>query len=190
MARTKALSDGELAAERLRLLIEYAEQQHGSRAAAAAALGLSQSYVSKIASGERTSVGSGAVRTARETFGIIPRFFTDEELDPRGVKAYESVGRLAYEPETMKAEWLFGDAAVFIEAVARNPVPNNVRAFCDGLLRSPMVALATAGMEDNAAGAALARAMLPMLRGDVSQESREACGESLEPWAHLWAPRP
>ena len=183
MARTKALANPELAAQRLRMLIDHLEHSLGSRAAAASALGLSTSYVSKIATTDRLSVGSGAVKTAQHTYGLVPSFFTDEDLGPNGIDAYRSRVRLAHEPDYMKMEWLFGPAAVFVETVIKNPNPEYVAAFCVGLLDAPLVRLARKGVEgDIGAGVALAKALLPVLKGNVSQEAREVGEDTIEPF--------
>lgn len=127
--RTKAPKDPELAARRLKALLEEMEKEHGNRAKLSDRTGLSRSYINKILQGERTSVGQGAIDTVREHTKVSEEFFTagaegrpyrdfiDEfdKVDEPNVTTVSSNAHVA---------WLFGPTLDFGLGALRNLGPN------------------------------------------------------------------
>lgn len=127
--RTKAPKDPELAARRLRALLEELEREHGNRARLSDRTGLSRSYINKLLQGERTSVGQGAIDTVANFMRLSPKYF-EPEAEGKSYRDFVDEFATQLDPHVSTSvpnanvAWLFGPALDFGLTALRNYGPD------------------------------------------------------------------
>lgn len=177
VAATKTKKKPTRSAERLKMIIEQlgaqSGLQHGWRNEVAEVMGIHRSYVTKILSNERASVGRNVVRRVCERLSLSPEYFTGEL--PKGPDWLE------YQDLTMidrSEHIIFGAGQALVEkglkawieerlnGRARKPITAaEMRMMAAGIQDSPLSRLAsqTHNAEDDAAALKLGTALLGLI---------------------------